>query len=207
MRIFTRFIGLSLLVILSLPGQVGAQVSDQAQVAIRDGEFVPSSITVYVGTQVFWTNYDFEVHNIVSEDGLFASANLERGYTFSRRFTKAGSYPYYSNASVPRGGSVTRGTVNVVNNPDAETAPANPSPSLTLTPRSSSIPSEPLTPKVKFNLPVYDPSAVFYPLQLQSDYTTWKYHEPYDSHSNHSLYLTGQAHPRCAYTTYGPLCF
>ncbi|MEM3006484.1 MAG: plastocyanin/azurin family copper-binding protein [Candidatus Nitrosotenuis sp.] len=62
--------------------------------------FVPSSLTVPVGTSVTWTNDDTAAHTVTSgsdttPDGNFDSGLFMAGKTFSHTFDVAGEYPYY----------------------------------------------------------------------------------------------------------------
>lgn len=62
--------------------------------------FVPSSLTVPLGTTVTWTNDDTAAHTVTSgsdatPDGNFDSGLFMAGKTFSHTFDSAGEYPYY----------------------------------------------------------------------------------------------------------------
>ena len=63
-------------------------------VSIKDFSFGPAAITVPVGTTVNWHNNDGEPHTVVSADGLFRSAALDTGESFSFKFTTAGTFKY-----------------------------------------------------------------------------------------------------------------
>jgi len=65
-----------------------------SEVAIKNFNFGPPAITVAVGTTVNWHNNDGEPHTVVSADGLFRSAALDTGESFSYTFTKAGTFKY-----------------------------------------------------------------------------------------------------------------
>ncbi|MDF1496810.1 MAG: cupredoxin domain-containing protein [Patescibacteria group bacterium] len=69
--------------------------STEAAISIGDTMtgFVPSSITVKVGTTVTWTNQDSKPHT-VKGDG-FQSPNLEYRESFNRTFNQVGSYQFY----------------------------------------------------------------------------------------------------------------
>jgi plastocyanin len=67
------------------PGTVEVQIVDFA--------FVPATLIVPVGTTVRWTNTGVE-HTTTSRDNVWGSEVLERGETFSFRFTQPGTYPY-----------------------------------------------------------------------------------------------------------------
>ena len=67
---------------------------DPGDGSIKNFSFGPAAITVPVGTTVNWHNNDGEPHTVVSADGLFRSAALDTGETFSFKFTKAGTFKY-----------------------------------------------------------------------------------------------------------------
>lgn len=62
--------------------------------------FIPSSITVQVGTTVTWTNDDSAAHTVTSGqdatfDGIFDSGLFMAGRTYQFTFEDAGTYPYF----------------------------------------------------------------------------------------------------------------
>jgi len=57
--------------------------------------FVPSTLTVSVGTTVTWTNNDSSSHTIASNDNLFQSGTLAKGATFSHTFGQKGTFNYH----------------------------------------------------------------------------------------------------------------
>jgi plastocyanin len=74
---------------------VGAKATpDQSDVTIKNFNFGPTAITVAAGSTVTWHNSDGEPHTVVSADGLFRSAALDTGESFSFKFTKAGTFKY-----------------------------------------------------------------------------------------------------------------
>ena len=56
--------------------------------------FTMPNVTVAAGTTVTWHNGDGEPHTVVSTDGLFRSAAIDTGETFSFKFVKPGTYKY-----------------------------------------------------------------------------------------------------------------
>ena len=57
--------------------------------------FVPSKMTVPVGTTVIWINKDNEeVHTVTSDTGLF-NGPIWPGSSFNWTFTERGTFPYY----------------------------------------------------------------------------------------------------------------
>jgi|SRR5690348_1542096 plastocyanin len=72
----------------------GAQATTQTNaVTIKNFSF-GQPITVTAGATVTWYNSDGEPHTVVSADGLFRSAALDTGETFSFKFTKTGTFKY-----------------------------------------------------------------------------------------------------------------
>jgi plastocyanin len=72
-------------------------------VTITNMTFTPRAITVKAGTKVTWKNNDGVIHNVTSASsikttatvtGLFASASLGKGKTFSFTFKKKGTFFY-----------------------------------------------------------------------------------------------------------------
>ncbi len=63
-------------------------------VPIKNYAFMAMSVTVATGGSVTWKNLDGEPHTVVSTDGLFRSAGLDQGDSFTFRFTKPGVYKY-----------------------------------------------------------------------------------------------------------------
>jgi plastocyanin len=66
-----------------------------AEVKIDNFSFEPQTLTVAVGTTVTWTNRDDIPHTSVSTEGVWKSKVMDTDETFSYRFTKPGTYPYY----------------------------------------------------------------------------------------------------------------
>ena len=72
-----------------------ASAADGSEVGIRGFAFVPSMLTVSVGTTVTWTNRDEEPHTVTSANGDFSSPGLDTDEAFSRKFTAPGTYTYF----------------------------------------------------------------------------------------------------------------
>ncbi|HZC23284.1 MAG TPA: cupredoxin family copper-binding protein [Candidatus Binatia bacterium] len=71
------------------------QPTAMADVKIDNFSFGPQSLTVKVGTIVTWTNRDDIPHTVVSSDGVFKSKARDTDESFSYKFDKAGTYPYF----------------------------------------------------------------------------------------------------------------
>jgi len=66
-----------------------------------DGCFIPSMVTLDVGSEVIWENSDTAAHTVTSgtpvegPDGIFDSSLVMAGSSFSHVFAEAGSYDYF----------------------------------------------------------------------------------------------------------------
>lgn len=85
----------------------------QVQIAIRDGQFQPHTITIQKGTTVIWQNQDTAIHYVDGQDTqllpALESSPMRQGDDFFYTFSKTGEYNYSSG----KGGST--GLVSVVN--------------------------------------------------------------------------------------------
>ena len=63
-----------------------------AAVTIQGYAFQPQSITIDKGGTVTWTNQDGVVHDVKFSDG--ESPDLKKGGTYSKTFSKAGTFDY-----------------------------------------------------------------------------------------------------------------
>jgi plastocyanin len=83
--------------VASAPDVTAAATQGQA-VSVKANLFVPAEIIVAAGTTIVWVNEDYdsgEFHNVIAEDGSFASENFAPGGAFSLAFSAPGTYPYY----------------------------------------------------------------------------------------------------------------
>ena len=64
-------------------------------VAIKATAFSPANITINTGTVVKWTNRDTKDHQVVANNGSFASAVIKPGKSYSHTFNTAGTYRYH----------------------------------------------------------------------------------------------------------------
>jgi plastocyanin len=69
-------------------------LSGSADIQMKGIAFVPSQLTVKVGTKVTWTNLDSVAHNVIAADGSWSSESLNNGQTFSKIFDKTGTFQY-----------------------------------------------------------------------------------------------------------------
>jgi plastocyanin len=75
------------------PGHADAVDAD---VAMQNTAFVPSTVNIGVGDSVTWTNMDAGIpHTTTSNTGVWDSNTLNNGQSFTHTFTQAGSFPYF----------------------------------------------------------------------------------------------------------------
>ena len=88
---------IALLIGLALAGTTAghALAARSVAVGIKEFKFAPAALEVHPGTTVTWTNRDEETHTITSTTGAFSSAGLGNEETFSRTFSKPGTYEYF----------------------------------------------------------------------------------------------------------------
>lgn len=75
-------------------------------VQITGAGFTPTATTVSVGDSVTWHNADNANHQVVANDGSFASPVLKPGDTFTQTFNSAGKTSYHD-SQAKHSGSVT----------------------------------------------------------------------------------------------------
>jgi plastocyanin len=82
-------------------------IGDTKEVKIINFKFTPETLTVKKGTTVTWENEDYAEHTITSdgEDGP-KSDKLAQNQLFSYKFTKAGTYTYFSDDELKPKGSI-----------------------------------------------------------------------------------------------------
>ena len=64
-------------------------------ISVKDFAFQPSELTINKGESVIWTNFDAANHIIRENTGLFESAKLNQGQSYSYKFETAGTYEYH----------------------------------------------------------------------------------------------------------------
>jgi plastocyanin len=77
-----------------LDGSAAATAAAGVAVSIVDFGFEAESVEVPVGTTVTWTNDGDVIHTTTSRDGLWDSAIMNPGDTFSYTFDETGTYEY-----------------------------------------------------------------------------------------------------------------
>lgn len=77
------------------PPAAKADQATAAQVVIDNFSYVPSELTVPVGTVVTWVNHDDVPHTVTEVNKQFSSPALDTDERYSHRFTAPGTYEYF----------------------------------------------------------------------------------------------------------------
>jgi len=77
-------------------------------VQIKSTGFAPATVSINEGDSVKWTNTDTKNHQVVANDGSFASGILAPGKSYSHAFGVGGTFRYHDGLH-----PTLRGTVNV----------------------------------------------------------------------------------------------
>ena len=94
------------LLVLGLAG-CGGQSGTEHVVTIDGLNFAPGDVTVEVGDTVVWNMESHGMpHDVVSDDGLFASEVMTEG-EFRYTFSEAGEFPYHCTPHPTMVGQVT----------------------------------------------------------------------------------------------------
>lgn len=102
----TRLLLLPLALVATLV-VVASAGADTKTVQIVKSGFTPTATTVTVGDTVTWKNSDTVNHQVVANDGSFASQVLKPGDTFSQTFSKADKVSYHDALNTSDRGTVT----------------------------------------------------------------------------------------------------
>lgn len=84
----------------------GPALAATKTVSIKAGGFVPTKVEIATGDSVRWTNVDNVNHQVVSDHGLFASAILRPGQSYTRTFNQGGTYRYHDGLKPAEKGTV-----------------------------------------------------------------------------------------------------
>jgi plastocyanin len=76
-------------------------------VQIKSTGFSPSSIALDHGDQVTWKNTDKVDHQVVADDGSFASPILHAGRSFTATFSRAGTFRYHDSFAARHTGKIS----------------------------------------------------------------------------------------------------
>jgi len=114
-----RKLPLIVLALLATLVVVAAASADTKSVQITRSGFTPTSSSVQLGDTIAWHNADSADHQVVADDGSFASPVLKSGESFSYTFTKNGTFKYHDALA-----SSHKGTVTVTGSPATVTLTA-----------------------------------------------------------------------------------
>jgi plastocyanin len=111
--------------VLVLAGVATLSVSSSAGAAttgirITKSGFSPGSVTIAFGDSVTWTNRDTSNHQVVADNGSFASPILKPNQSYTFTFKTAGRFPYHDAIN-----SKLRGTIRVNGPPPSLTIGAS----------------------------------------------------------------------------------
>src|SRR5215216_7536401 len=87
----------ALLLVASILGLVAGAVALAAVtrvVAIKPSGFVPTTRTITTGDSIRWRNDDTVNHQVVADNGHFASPVMRPGQSYTREFNVSGTYRY-----------------------------------------------------------------------------------------------------------------
>jgi plastocyanin len=101
-----RLLILPIAVLAAILVAVTAGAATQTVQVTRNG-FTPQSATVNVGDTVTWHNADTANHQIVADDGSFASPVLQADQSYSHTFASAGTEKYHDSLAKTHTGSIT----------------------------------------------------------------------------------------------------
>jgi plastocyanin len=94
--------------------------SANSVVQIRRSSFVPATVTINANDSVTWRNTDTINHQVVANNGSFASPILGPGKTYTRTFRNGGTFRYHDSLR-----PTVRGTIVVRGAPDQVTLGAS----------------------------------------------------------------------------------
>ena len=108
-----RIFLLPVALIAALLVATAAGASNQTVQITKNG-FTPASVTITVGDMVTWHNADTSDHQVVANDGSFASPVLHGDQSYSHTFTGAGTVKYHDTYSKSTGSVVVKGPAPAV---------------------------------------------------------------------------------------------
>ncbi len=76
-------------------------------VQIKSTGFSPGSVSLTHGDAVTWKNVDKVDHQVVADDGSFASPILHAGQSYTTTFNRAGSFRYHDSFAAKHAGRIT----------------------------------------------------------------------------------------------------
>jgi plastocyanin len=92
-----RTVVLTAVAVLALAVTGASQPASQATktVTIKATGFAPFSRTIATGDAIKWTNADTKNHQVIANNGSFASAAIAPGHSYTHTFNSAGTYRYH----------------------------------------------------------------------------------------------------------------
>lgn len=100
-------IPLALVAMLVVAATGGATTKATKTVQVTAAGFTPAATTISMGDSVTWHNADNANHQVVSNDGSFASPVLKPNDTFTQTFNASGKTNYHDALATKHTGSVT----------------------------------------------------------------------------------------------------
>jgi plastocyanin len=100
-----RLLALPVAVLAAVLVAVAAGAATQTVQITKNG-FTPQTTTVNVGDTVTWHNADTADHQVVADDGSFASPVLHADQSYSHTFTSAGTVKYHDADAKTHTGSI-----------------------------------------------------------------------------------------------------
>ena len=104
MRRFMPHAVAALALALLLVAPAGAATS---AVQIKSAGFAPATVSINENDSVKWTNTDTKNHQVVANNGSFASGILEPGKSYAHKFDSGGTYRYHDGLHPALKGTVT----------------------------------------------------------------------------------------------------
>ena len=92
----------ALVLVLAAPASAATST-----VQIKATGFAPASVTVNANDSVKWTNTDTKNHQVVANNGSFASGILAPGKSYTRKFVDGGTFHYHDGLHPTLKGTVT----------------------------------------------------------------------------------------------------
>jgi plastocyanin len=74
---------------------VVASAKPAATVHIRNFAYHENKVTIHAGETVLFVNDDDDAHTVTATDKSYDSGGLDRGESWTRTFTKPGTYAYF----------------------------------------------------------------------------------------------------------------
>jgi plastocyanin len=85
----------SLIAAAAVPLFVGSAQAATITVGIKSTGFAPATVSINHDDAVTWKNNDKTNHQVVANDGSFASPIIGPGHTWTHRFPDGGTFPYH----------------------------------------------------------------------------------------------------------------